>query len=47
MANSDDPVRLVEASDELFDELKAKDDQVRGKKAQRTRRAAIEGAKSP
>lgn len=36
VAASKDPVRLVAASDELFDDLKAKDDQVRGKRAMRT-----------
>ena len=47
IANSDDAVRLVPASDELFEELKIKDDQVRGKQVQRARQAAIEGTKSP
>jgi hypothetical protein len=36
MAGNNDPVRLVPVSDELFEDLKAKDDEVGGKRAIRT-----------
>lgn len=47
VAETIDSVRRVPASDELFDELKAKDDQARGKKAVRTMLASRGSAKSP
>ncbi len=43
----DDSVRMIEASDELFEDLKAKDDQVRGKKPMRPRTVASKGKPTP